>query len=321
MPKKKNVVEGRNQRERIKIRKNLGSLRSLTVQPSTRKRYDLALDLFFQWLKEEGLSLPRQKGQVDSLVSEHLEKLWSTGEGRSRANDTLAALQDFDPQLKHRLQLSWRLLKAWSTTEIPNRAPPLPVEALHAMVGYSICQGSPDFGLSLLIAFFGLLRTGEILALTNGDITMASSWQPAVLALGLTKGGKRTGASESVTLSAVEVLRPLYQWKVTHKRSSRLTQAPHLWRKQFSDTIEALGWSEFHFRPYSLRRGGATFWFGRHANFDRLLQLGRWQAIKSARVYLNDGLAMMASLNLPWKKAKPFLKTYQTTVRNFQTTA
>jgi len=321
MPKKKNVVEGRSQQERIKVRKTLGSLKSLTVQPSTRKRYDLALERFFQWLREENLTLPRQKGQLDGLVSDYLEKLWSTGEGRSRANDTLAALQDFDPQLKHRLQGSWRLLKAWSTTEIPNRAPPLPVEALYAMVGYSICQGSPDFGLSLLVAFFGLLRTGEILALTNKDITMVSNSQPAVVSLGLTKGGKRTGASESVTLSAVEVLRPLYQWKITHNRGSRLTHAPHLWRKQFSDTLVGLGWSEFGFRPYSLRRGGATFWFGHHANFDRLLQLGRWQAIKSARVYLNDGLAMMASLNLPWKKAKPFLKTYQTTVRNSQTTA
>lgn len=42
----------------------------------TRKRYDLALDLFFHWLPEESLSLPRQKGQLDSLVSDDLEKLW-----------------------------------------------------------------------------------------------------------------------------------------------------------------------------------------------------------------------------------------------------
>ena len=78
MPKKKSVVEGRSQQERIKVRKTLGSLKSLTVQPSTRKRYDLALERFFQWLREENLTLPRQKGQLDGLVSDYLEKLWST---------------------------------------------------------------------------------------------------------------------------------------------------------------------------------------------------------------------------------------------------
>ena len=310
MPKKKVIVEGRSRQERIKVRKELGSLKNMTVQPSTRKRYDNALNEFFAWLKTETLELPRKKEQMDSLVAEYLEWLWSSGDGRAKANDTVAALQDFDPKLKGRYQLSWRLLRTWSTSEIPNRAPPLPQEALHAMVGFALCNNAPHFGLSLLVAFYGLLRTGEILNVTAADVTVPSPNKPAVIALGLTKGGKRTGVSESVTITALEVVKRLYDWKISNKQSTRLTQSPHQWRKQFADTVEALGWTDFLFRPYSLRRGGSTFWFGRHGNFDKLMQLGRWQALRSARLYLNDGLAMQASLRLPRNKAKPYLKAY-----------
>lgn len=42
--------------ERKKVRKNLGSLKQLTVQPKTRERYSSGLQSFFQYLKREGLN-------------------------------------------------------------------------------------------------------------------------------------------------------------------------------------------------------------------------------------------------------------------------
>ena len=72
------------------------------------------------------------------------------------------------------------------------------------------------------------------------------------------------------------------------------------------------------FRPYSLRRGGATFWFGRHQSLDRLLIQGRWASQKTARIYLNEGLAMLASMHLPKShpNLRPFLNIYTQTARN-----
>ena len=308
-------MEGKTRQERVRVRRNLGTLKSLTVQPATRKRYDVALDMFFTWLKQEGLTLPRQKAHMDHLVADYLEWLWSSGEGRSRANDTVAALQDFDPHLKHQLLQSWRLLKAWSTTEIPNRAPPLTEEAVRALAGYSQCQGNHLFGLSLLVAFYGLLRTGEVLGIKASHVTVGSPQHPALINLGFTKGGKRTGAAESATIPVKEVIQGLINWKQTAKPQDKLCMEPHLWRKCFSETVARLGWEKFSFRPYSLRRGGSTFWFRRHGSFDKLMQAGRWQALKSARIYLEDGLAMSASLNLPWQVAKPYLRAYQTSLQ------
>eukprot|EP00435_Cladocopium_sp_Y103_P043006 s66_g12.t1 len=52
-----------------------------------------------------------------------------------------------------------------------------------------------------------MLRTGELLGLRAKDVTVDLHHGHAVIALGLTKGGKRTGAAESVTVTVHEVIR------------------------------------------------------------------------------------------------------------------
>ena len=188
-------------------------MKDLTVQPRTRQRYEASLQQFFSWLEREGLALPTRVTQMDNLVCDYLEFLWAEGHGKSEANNALAALQDFDPNLRRKLPGSWRLLKAWSTAEIPNRAPPMTLGVLDALCGWSVTQGKPEFGLSLRLAFFGLLRTEELLSLTNKDVYITSPKGPAVISLGLTKSGARQGASESVTVHEASVLPSLYSWK------------------------------------------------------------------------------------------------------------
>lgn len=117
MPKA--ILEGRTKEQRAEQRKNLGSLRSLTVQPKTKKRYDLAMEKFFSFLAFEKLTLPKQRSQMDDLVSDYLEHLWSSGEERALASDTVAALQNTEPHLKGQLLGSWRLLKYGANKKFP----------------------------------------------------------------------------------------------------------------------------------------------------------------------------------------------------------
>ena len=198
MGKVKKHFEGRTREERIQVRKNLGKLKDLTVQPQTRRRYEKARNQFYQFLSTNQLEVPRQAHELDLLLGEYLEHLWCTGEGRGNAADTLAAIQDLQPHSKGHLALSWRLLKTWHINEIPCRAPPLPEICLQAMVGWSIFKGEFAFGLSLMLGFCGLLRTGELLEVKSSQIFLESSRKPAVVSLGMTKGGKRMGAAESV---------------------------------------------------------------------------------------------------------------------------
>eukprot|EP00435_Cladocopium_sp_Y103_P004044 s5827_g1.t1 len=116
MPRKR-ILESVKPDERAKQRRKLGTLRELTVQPATRKRYDNATDLFLTFLRAEGHVLPTDKRKMDPLVCDYVEHLWSTGAGRGLACDTLAGLQDLQPNLKNSLPGAWRLLKTWHVNE------------------------------------------------------------------------------------------------------------------------------------------------------------------------------------------------------------
>ena len=303
MPKRH--LEAATEGERAIQRRKLGSLKSLTVQPVTRARYQQSREMFYEWLRAENLLLPHSPFQLDMVVSDYLEFLWAQGKGRTTGSNLLASLQDAQPHLKGKLKSSWRLMKTWVTHKIPNRTPPLSLDVLHLLVGYALFKEQPLFALSLLLAFHGLLRTGELLSVQAKDVSISKAKGPAVISLGLTKAGKRQGAAESVTLHSEDVCRRLHQWVKQAPGNTFLCGQPHQWRKQFSFILEALKLDQFQYRPYSLRRGGATHYFQTYGSFDKLLVLGRWQAASTARIYVNEGLSVLTSLKIPWN---PFLR-------------
>ena len=304
-------LEGRSKEQRAKVRQKLGTLKSLTVQPQTRARYERARQMFYQFLHENDLAVPKQPHKLDLLLGDYLEHLWASGEGRGRASDTLAAIQDLQPQTKGQLPCSWRLLRAWHVNEIPCRAPPLPEQCLQAMLGWCIFHEEFEFGLSLLLGYYCLLRTGEILDLKSNHIFVTSTTKPAVLSLGLTKGGKRMGASESVSLTVELALVWLKAWKTQCSGSTPLCPSSSVWRAKFNQCIDGIGLGTYSFRPYSLRRGGATHWFSKHGSLDKVVILGRWAAQKTARLYINEGLATIAEMTLPKAKLRPYLSIFR----------
>ena len=307
---KARVLEGRSKGDRKRQRKALGPLKGLTVSSKTQARYKNARDRFYDFPHRNQIEIPTKRDRFDSLVSEYIEFLWSEGEGRGLASDTIAGLQDLDPKLKGHLQQTWRLMKTWNTQEIPNRAPPLPEQAVLAMAGWGFFHGHFNFSVSILVCFYAMLRTGEVLGIRNSDIAMNSGTAPAVISLGLTKGGKRTGAAESVTLTAAVALKWLWLWKSQNGPRASLCPSASVWRKMFKSCLSDLSLSLFEFRPYSLRRGGSTFWFAKHGSLDRLLVAGRWQAARTARNYIKEGLSVLAELHLPHKSLLPFARVF-----------
>ena len=297
----------------------MGTLRDLTVQPATKKRYNKAVDGFLTFLRDNGLRLPSLAQDLDPYVCEYLEYLWAHGYGRALASDTVAGLQDFDVRFRGTMPGAWRLLKTWSVNELPNRAPPLPQHVLHALVGWAFFHHHVSFGISLLIGFYGMLRTGEILGLHSSHLLVEPRQPKVLVSLGLTKGGKRQGAAESVVLGFDIVVFFVKKWKQLASSTTPLVQSAAQWRKLFNQGLEALKLQSWNFRPYSLRRGGATWWFSRHHSMDRILLEGRWSAPKTAKIYLNEGLAVLVELRLSpsHPTLTPFLHVFSKFHNNF----
>lgn len=236
MPKR--ILEGASQSERAQKRQALGTLKQLTVQPATKNRYNKAMDQFFAFLKANQQVLPHQRSSLDPLVCEYLEHLWSQGHGRALASDTVAALQDFDPKIRGHLPGAWRLLRTWSMNEVPNRAPPLPEHVLQAMAGWAFFHQHFSFGVSLLLGYYGMLRTGELVGLRSSHIMVDQHRDRAVISLGLTKAGKRQGAAESCVLGLDIAVRYLRRWKSLSKPTTPFCSTPQRWRILFNEAIE-----------------------------------------------------------------------------------
>jgi len=91
---------------------------------------------------------------------------------------------------------------------------------------------------------------------------------------------------------------------LTLKTSLQLTQVPcwnrsgTTFRNLFRDILAQLGLAELGLRPYSLRRGGATYEMQSHGLMEKTLIRGRWKNSNIARIYICDGLAMLPSLRM-----------------------
>ena len=93
------------------------------------------------------------------------------------------------------------------------------------MAGWAIFKGWHSFALSLVVGYYAMLRTGEILGLRAKHLECAASCLQAVISLGYTKGGKRQGAAESVVLGLEPIVFLVKAWKKTVAEGTSLIPA------------------------------------------------------------------------------------------------
>eukprot|EP00435_Cladocopium_sp_Y103_P061990 s1215_g23.t1 len=213
---------------------------------------------------------------------------------------------------RNRIPLSWRLFKVWRKIEAPNRAPPLTQQVVEAWILYAIDHRNLNFAAMLALGFFGLLRTGEFLQIRPVDLMIGP--QSGIISLKNTKTGLRNAAQETVSITntlALEVLRAA----IEEKQAMRMQKVP-IWvrsaqsfRTEFRHHCKVFDILTLNFRPYSLRRGGATALFQETGSMEAALLKGRWSSSKVAKIYLADGLSYLPGLSFS-PKAKGLLDVW-----------
>ena len=183
--------------------------------------------------------------------------------------------------------------------EAPNRAPPLTRAIIYPMVMYAIAHDNVVFASMLVLGFFGLLRTGELLQLCSRDLLIGE--KQGIISLKDTKTGLRNAAQETVALDdplALEILRALVDIKLRQslEKVPIWTKSAQAFRNEFAHHCKKFKLESSKFRPYSLRRGGATHLFQETGSMEVALLKGRWASNKVARIYLSDGLSFLPGL-------------------------
>ena len=62
------------------------------------------------------------------------------------------------------------------------------------------------------------------------------------------------------------------------------------------EAVEASGLPRMAWKPYSIRRGGATADFLHDCSSDRTVDRGRWSSVKTARIYVNESMAELGNI-------------------------
>ena len=69
-------------------------------------------------------------------------------------------------------------------------------------------------------------------------------------------------------------------------------------RRALRHLILRCGLDPNEYKPYSLRRGGATHLYKIIGNMSSVIERGRWASVKTARIYVQEAEAMLKAMHL-----------------------
>ena len=271
-------------------------LADVGISPATLQRYYVAVRRLTPILEQIS-----SEDALDESIAEWIQAEFEDGTPLYLVADALSGLHHFEPFTKRKLVRSWRLYGIWRKYEVPCRAPPLPVDITLAMAGWCLTHGELIMGALILLGFHCLLRTREMLCIKPNDVLLSPTH--GVLSIPRSKSGLRFNTTESVTISGPRVLLVL-QSALDIRSAQGLVQVPFwqrsgtAFRNLFKKILTELMVADLNFKPYSIRRGGATHEYRCHGLMERTLVRGRWRNSNVARLYISEGLSMLPSLRM-----------------------
>ncbi len=297
-------IRGRRQRQRL--RKGI-SLQDAGITSNTQSRYYLSVSKLFPFISNCGTL-----EQIDDAASRWVISEFNKGKPLCFVGDGLSGLHYFLPQTRRHLPGAWRLFGTWRKLEVPSRAPPITADLVLAFSARALELNDLDFATLILVGFHAFLRTGEMLSLTPQDFMLNE--HTGIVRLRHSKTGRRHNVQEVVTLEDLQV-RQVAEMLLKVRRSNLTSHLP-IWmgsgtsfRKKFDQYLAYFRVSHLGFRPYSLRRGGATAFFQSSGRMERTLLRGRWSSVQVAKLYLCDGLSQLPSLRIS-SDTKKFIHSY-----------
>ena len=167
--------------------------------------------------------------------------------------------------------------------------------------------GELSMGIATLLSFECYLRVSEMLQLVVSDIVLpgeerrAMDGSHATTALpGLRLAHTKTSSNLYVSIripALCTLLAALVHGRARTERVFPFTRAAYY--VAFHASLRALGVSGIRFVPHSNRHGGATADHMRGVPIEDIQYRGRWKSNDSARLYIQQGQAMLLVNQVP----------------------
>ena len=166
-----------------------------------------------------------------------------------------------------------------------------------AVAYYMWSWGQRSAAILTCLGFSSFLRTMEFVGMRRQQLTFGANLR-CHLALPRTKGVSRHGGVEGVSITdplMSQLLRKVCSGLLPGDFVVGLSASQY--RILFAAAVQAVGLPS-SFKPYSLRRGGATWHFRLHGNIGLTMEVGRWANMRTARTYVNTALMELTALTV-----------------------
>ena len=153
---------------------------------------------------------------------------------------------------------------------------------------------------ALALSFHCFLRTTEVLCLLAGDVVLGNGVGSVVLRVTKKKEPDIIPISDRLVL-----------YLCSRRKADCLPGdtfcgvVPQVARNLLKAALDILGLTSFGYRWYSLRRGGATYFFQRSGSMDLTLKRGRWDSPRTANLYITEGILSLHDTKLDLSSRSP----------------
>ena len=273
-----------------------------------RQRLSKGLTHFLLWLQSQNSF----EGQwlfnielVNQIFSQYLAWCFYNKVNFSLAQHALLAFQSRHGHLKGHMSRAWDSVKAWKLQLPQSHRLPMPMQVLQALFGVLLdCAIKAPAGatwttVAILtrVAFFGLLRPGEMLKLRRCDLKfMTRDDQSEVLIIGILDPKNRSAMGRTQFATIADAGTVLWA-KWLFNRYSPLTKLWPATKEKFLSVfrtgLRLCHASSMNLTLGSLRPGGTTHLYINGTEVHRIKLAGRWANEQSLTHYIQEAMSYM----------------------------
>lgn len=245
--------------------------------------------IFLSWLSLSNYHVPHSCGELGARLAAALDEMWQEGNALTYGGHLVSAVKRFLSSSRFCLLLAKQFYSNWRSAHRVRQAVPMPVNVLEAMAMAARAAGQPGLSIVLLLGFFGLLGTTELV--TASDSRIINNGTALVVALPYARTSKKE--MESVVVRHRLVVRLVADAARGRGGEKFYSCSPSRLRRDLQSLQRALGFGKL-FSAYSLRRGGAAAWWPCTTSLVSDILMGRWRDRQTARIYLDSVRACVA---------------------------
>ena len=288
------------------------------VREKTLKLETSLWEGFLSWVVEDcdgetARLLTSASATVAPLLQLYGDHLFKAGATLSAFRHLVAfAVRKF-PDFKFHSKVCWDFITKWESLEPLVHRLPFPWPACRAMAAVAIGWRWPRFALVLLIAFKGILRVGEVLRASRGDLVLPSDllsdkvdrlYLKVQDPKSMRRGGGREQHTTVVDLELVSACERVF--KNQDPKLALFPYSAHTFRRRWDEILSVLGIEKtLSLTPGCIRGGAAVHAHQSGIPVQDLLWKMRIQHVATLQHYLQEmaAEAVLGKLSKPSKNA------------------